>query len=1087
MCFSKIVLQKYLTETLNYDKVAYPAGYSTARFRQKETPMNRHNAAASFTLRPKGRAAAALRLLSLFLALCCFWSFAGAGVALAAASQKSDAAPHRTYPHFQHTPILPAVVSPFLALSSAALSSAPAVVTHFSPQAALPPSVASATLLDEVGHLTHPVAPSEAQGWSHALAASPAPAQAALLHLWLGEWQLAANEQPETALRHFHEARARLPHTDRLYGLASYDTAIAFFKEGAYADANDAFARLLAPKTALPGYSRKKCALWLRHAAVCAGYHAERSAQGIPEPPRLDPLCGAAAMAAGLQAIGLPSDKKTLLAACRVTGEGSSLKDIRDAGRTLGVSVDAVTADDQGLMALPKPLVAHVEHDHFVALIRADKRGVSYLCSDCGPWPGGRVDLTWAQWHLLEPDVYSAVCLKGGVWDQTLLALGTTPGAGTIPGVRVASAGRLLHLGNSLKIAMRLSKLGKHILRYDWSGSLPECNLRWDALKCADCLVCCFFDALGGGNHFADGSLGGGMSGHFMSGASGGDPVNLATGEEEYRPAADLTVYNPHGPSVQWTRLYDSLRDGFQTTSTYETDDYGVGWSQGYNVGVRNPNSVASGPDPHILTGAASPVIVYGGAGYSGAISWVINQNSTTVASSSSPNAWNITSTIDAQGVNHYAVAVPMGAAPGTYSWTYYQSTYLQWGTFVVQPAAPSVGTKSVYLANGGVVTFTAPSVPSAGTPRVVCTPQAGSPFLAEWDYDSGSAWGHFVITWKDRTKWVTTSADGQSQYVLHQIVDRNGNAISFNYSAPVMVSTRIGQSQAPVTYAYDNFPLLSTITDAGTGTTLLTINRKGGVITSLSDCYGRSVAYASAVLGPNYVPTATLTHASQIIPTASLGSSSIPDKYAFGYSYYTDDQGNSDPVLHTITVPSPAGPTPATASLSVNETGTSTATINYSDGGAGTVSSLVDGNGNTRTYTACTASGTPTSNGTLTNYTKVTVTDKNNNVVYSYIGGVDMYMSGKSVTDGSGHLLMSQVFSDAHDPYRPLFGGGRQRQDQLYDVGWLRQHDFHDAAEQRRPHAGRDDVHVQLHQLRFRRIDPGADRQQVADHVCLL
>ncbi len=863
----------------------------------------------------------------------------------------------------------------------------------------------------------------EAAAWSRELAAHPLPARAALLHLWLGEWQLAANEQPETALRHFHEARARLAHADRLYGLASYDTAVAFFKEGAYADSEDAFSRLLAPKTALPGYNRKKCALWLRHAAVCAGYHAERSAQDIPEPPRLDPLCGAAALAAGLRTLGRPSDKKTLLAACRVTGEGSSLNDIRDAGQKLGVSVDALTADDQGLMALPMPLVAHVEHDHFVALIRADKRGVSYLCSDCGPWPGGRVDLTWKQWHLLEPDVYCAVSIKNSPWNQTITALPTTRGT-VSGGVQVASAGRLPRLGRSLEVALHLSHLGPHVLRYDWGGYLPECTVRWDALKCADCLVCCLEDAIGGGNRYGDGSLGGMFGGgadapHSSGGASGGDPVNLATGEEEYRPAPDLTVYNPVGPSVQWTRLYDSLR-GINTL-TYETEDYGPGWSQGYNVGVRNSNAVASSPYSHCLTGITSPVLANGGGStgypYPTSDSWSIGGNGTTIASNTSPNGWSLVSTTDAQGT-HYSITVPAGQTPGTgYSFNYVHTTgSVEGGSFAVQASAPKVGATSLYLANGGTVTINAPSVPTAGTPRVVCTPQAGAPFLVEWDYDSGSAWGHFVITWKDRTRWVTTGADGQSQYVLHQIVDRNGNAVTLNYSAPL--TSTIYNGRGYITYNYDNFPLLSSISNSA-GTTLLSINRNsGGGVTSVSDCYGRSVAYTSAAEGPAYVSTASLTHVSQIVPTASLSSSSLPDKYAYGYQFYTDDQNFSEPVLHTITVPSPSGPAPSTASLTVNETGTSTASINYTNGGAGFVSSLVDGNGNTRTYTNCDASGNTTS--TQGNYTKVTVTDKNNNVVYSYIGGVDMYMSGKSVTDGSGHALMSKTFSDSHDPYRP-------------------------------------------------------------------
>ncbi len=885
-------------------------------------------------------------------------------------------------------------------------------------------AISSLTLLDEVGHLEHPVLLPQVQAWNRALMAYPAPAQAALLHLWLGEWQLASNEQPETAQRHFHEARARLPRADRLYGLASYDTAVALFKEGAYADSEDAFTRLLAPKTALPGYSRKKCALWLRHAAVCAGYHAERSAQGIPEPPRLDPLCGVAALAAGLRALGRHSDKKTLLATCRVTGEGSSLRDIRDAGRKLGVSVDAITADDQGLMALPMPLVAHVEHDHFVALIRADKRGISYLCSDCGPWPGGRVNLTWKQWHLLEPDVYCTVSIKNSPWDKAMTALPTTP-RGVVPaGVQVASVGRLPRLGQSVQVALHLSRLGKHVLRYDWGGYLPECNVRWDALKCADCLSCCFFDALGGGNRYGDGSLGGLFGGGSTGGGgpSGGDPVNLATGEEEYRPAADLTVYNPVGPSVQWTRLYDSLRG--ENVPTYEADDYGFGWSQGYAVGVRNSNAIPSSADPHFLTGTTNTVIAYQGASSGGtgntADTWTVSQGSTTVATNTAPNGWSLIFSPNSQSNSRYSLSIPANASPSaTYSWEYQHNTgglYVEFGSFAVQAAAPIAGSRSLYLANGGTVTFTAPSVPTFGTPHVICTPQAGAPFLAEWDYDNGSAWGHFVITWKDRTKWVTTSADGQSQYVLHQIVDRNGNAITFNYAAPI--TTTIYNGSAFVTYNYDNFPLLSSITNA-TGTTLLNISRNsGGGVTSVSDCYGRSVAYQSAPLGPGFVLAASLTHVSQIVPTASLSSSSLPDKYAYGYQSYTDDQNYSEPVLHTITVPSPSGPTPSTASLTVNETGTSTASINYTSGGAGFVASLVDGNGNTRTYANCDAGGNTTS--TQGNYTKVAVTDKNNNVAYSYIGGVDMYMSAKSVTDGSGHLLTSKTFSDPHDPYRP-------------------------------------------------------------------
>jgi len=64
--------------------------------------------------------------------------------------------------------------------------------------------------------------------------------------------------------------------------------------------------------------------------------------------------------------------------------------------------------------------VAHVEHDHFVAVTRADANGVTYLCSDCGPWPGGSVDLTWKQWHALEADAYGVVTSPGSIQDRAM-------------------------------------------------------------------------------------------------------------------------------------------------------------------------------------------------------------------------------------------------------------------------------------------------------------------------------------------------------------------------------------------------------------------------------------------------------------------------------------------------------------------------------------------------------------------------------------------------------------------------------------------------------------------------------------------
>src|SRR5207248_1144966 len=146
------------------------------------------------------------------------------------------------------------------------------------------------------------------------------------------------------------------------------DTALALFYAGAYEDAAQAFRQLRTAKAGLGGFDGARSLLWYRRAAACAGYHAEHARLGIPEPKRLDPLCAAAGLAVCLRGLGLRYDRAVVSAACRHTGEGSNAQDILDACGKLGVAGRLVKADDRGLKALPKPLVAFVEGDHFVAL-----------------------------------------------------------------------------------------------------------------------------------------------------------------------------------------------------------------------------------------------------------------------------------------------------------------------------------------------------------------------------------------------------------------------------------------------------------------------------------------------------------------------------------------------------------------------------------------------------------------------------------------------------------------------------------------------------------------------------------------------
>ena len=794
--------------------------------------------------------------------------------------------PSRPANRLANTPYnAPRVSAPAPAVASAA--AAPASTRP----ALLPP--ASVTLLNDVGKLPSPLPPATVAAWKRTLhTQAVTPARAALLHLWLGEWELAQNEQLHAAALHLRMAQHLTGPRRLISGTVAYDTATTLFYQGAYEEAADAFARLLSPKTVQPGYARTDCALWLRHARACAGFHADRSRVGIPEPPRLDPNCGAAALAASLQGVGLPSDFKTVRAACRVTGFGSSLTNIIKAGPKLGVRVRTLTATDAGLMALPKPLVSFVEGDHFIAVVRADAKGVSYLCSDCGPWPGGRVNLTWKQWHLLEPGIYAAVTKPGSVWDQRLAAQGKLSPAEQMAGkalpLRLAMNGPI---GHYLALLPRLTGIRGVTIKQFATHSITCGYSNRFTSHCLD-PVCCPTDSGGpGGKGNGKGTTS--SKAHAVS-ASTGDPVNLATGEEEYTPPTDLTVYNPHGPSVEWGRIYNSLRSISESGSggyyyDYETADFGYGWSHPYNV------------------------VVLGGVVSTG---------------------------------------------------------------YIVEP-------------NGAQTSFANPSAaPTASHPSIPCQVQAGYPALVTWDYDTTSIGNHYTVTWPDRTRWIMAQVGPNTNsnsyhgnaYQLSQIIDRNGNHIDFHY---VLVN---------VGYSYSAQAVISAITNQD-GTTLLAIQRDGkGGIASVTDCYGRQVSYHVGDYGENIFRA--LDFVSQIVPA---GTPNPPARFTYGYQSYANIEGyHPSPFLHTIGVPSPTG------------SGTSTATINYNPQTL-FVSSLVDANGNTHTYTAVDYL-----------HTKVTVADKNGNVAYSYVSGFDNNMSQTGTTDGAGHLTSATVYGDPNDPFRP-------------------------------------------------------------------
>jgi len=310
----------------------------------------------------------------------------------------------------------------------------------------------------------------------------------------------------------------------------------------------------------------------------------------------------------------------------------------------------------------------------------------------------------------------------------------------------------------------------------------------------------------------------------------------------------------------------------------------------------------------------------------------------------------------------------------------------------VLGPSGPDSGTNGTYtitllLPNGAQVSGTTTSPPTSSNHQISVPLSGGVPMTMTWNYDTGNGSSYFIITHPDRTQWITkdlTTSPGNNWFPLGKIIDRNGNYVTLNYTSPS-----------------HGYPLLTSIADSN-GSALLTFNRaSNGNLTSVADRYNRSVYYQVSTYPNQNVPSGfpqsqqELNQVSQVVTT---GTSNPPLRFTYGYQNYPNLEGTETvPFLSTITVPSPTG------------TGNSTATINYSSTTCA-ITSLVDGNGNSRNYTS--VDGT---------HTKVTIEDPHNNVVYSYTVRFDSNMDVTGQTDGTNtNYVWTATYSDPNDPYRP-------------------------------------------------------------------
>ncbi len=147
-------------------------------------------------------------------------------------------------------------------------------------------NVFSLSLLDEVGRLNRTVSSAQVAAWKQQLRQKRLSAsKAARLHVLLGEYLLAHDQAPDSALLQFQWAERLSKVSDRWHGLVAYDSVVAVYYQGAYQQAAAGFHHLLVSMPVLSGFDRRTCALFARHAGACAGYHAERAKLGIQSLP----------------------------------------------------------------------------------------------------------------------------------------------------------------------------------------------------------------------------------------------------------------------------------------------------------------------------------------------------------------------------------------------------------------------------------------------------------------------------------------------------------------------------------------------------------------------------------------------------------------------------------------------------------------------------------------------------------------------------------------------------------------------------------------------------------------------------------
>ncbi len=396
------------------------------------------------------------------------------------------------------------------------------------------------SLLDEVGQIQYAVPADKIASWKRD--------SAPLSKLRLAELTLSGSREPRVAEAELAKVITENRNCKEISLLAKRAKAFALHFQGRYREAANYLRDLI--KSGAP--NSRALIGFMRHSEACAGCHAAHERLGIYQPGKLDPLCGVRSVAKVVTRFGVPYDEQTASAKVRHDGFGSDLKDIAKGIEAFGFQPIVLTGKAEVVSKMPMPVIAHVEHDHFLTVIAASRSGVKYWCVDCG----GTRQVSWRQWAAMEPDVFVSA-VKPDSEESVWIADAFEPEGSLFASISPAN-NPFAGLANSATV--------------QWLPFLPDgiiCGTRPEGLLCGDC-------AKGQTCPVATG------------GPATGDPVNVATGGEEYKPAADLTVYNPTGPSVAWGREYHSLGNPVE-------NGFGTSWTHTYNFVVNEWESTTPG------------------------------------------------------------------------------------------------------------------------------------------------------------------------------------------------------------------------------------------------------------------------------------------------------------------------------------------------------------------------------------------------------------------------------------------------------------------------------------------------------------